>query len=143
MDDFYLIVKCVHIIAIICWMAGLFYLPRLFVYHASVDPFSSSASLFQIMEHKLYMIIMTPSMIFSLASGAFLATVSSTWSSGWMHLKLISILALVIFHFTLNHWRHLLALGTCQRSSGFFRLINEIPTILLIVIVTSVVLKPF
>ena len=141
--EFYLWVKVVHIIAIIAWMAGLFYLPRLFVYHVNVDSKSEAAQLFQVMEYRLYRIIMVPSMLLSLASGFFLVIVQNVWSFGWFHLKLTSVVGLVIFHHLLNYWRKQLATGVCTRTAPFFRLINEVPTLLLIVIIISVIVKPF
>jgi len=141
--DFLLWSKVIHIVAVIAWMAGLFYLPRLFVYHVGVDPQSESAQLFKIMESRLYKIIMVPSMLLSLASGIFLAMIQEVWLFGWLHLKLAGVIGLVIFQHSLNHWRKQLALGTCKRSAFFFRFINEAPTVLLIIIVISVIIKPF
>lgn len=139
----YLWIKALHVIAIVAWMAGLFYLPRLFVYHAGVDSKSEAAQLFQVMEYRLYQIIMIPSMLLSLASGVFLAMIQNVWSSGWFHLKLTCVVGLVILHHLLNHWRKQLATGACTRTAPFFRLINEVPTLLLIVIIISVIVKPF
>lgn len=135
--------KAFHIIFVIAWMAGLFYLPRLFVYHVGVENQSDVAKTFQTMEYRLYRFIMMPAMILSLSSGVILAIIQDTWSSGWMHLKLLSIILLVVFHHLLNYWRKQLIEGTCQHHDKFFRIINEIPTLLLIVIVVSVVVKPF
>jgi putative membrane protein len=139
----YLWIKAVHIIAIVAWMAGLFYLPRLFVYHAGVDPESEAAQLFKVMEYRLYKIIMAPSMLLSLASGIFLVMIQEVWSSGWFHLKMTCVICLMAFHHLLGHWRRQLAIGKCTRTALFFRLINEAPTLLLIVIVISVIVKPF
>lgn len=141
--EFHLWIKVVHVVAIIAWMAGLLYLPRLFVYHVNVDSKSEAAQLFQIMEYRLYRIIMVPSMLFSLASGIFLVIVQNVWSFGWFHLKLTCVVGLVIFHHLLNFWRKQLATGVCTRTAPFFRLINEVPTLLLIVIIISVIVKPF
>jgi putative membrane protein len=143
MDKYYLWFRMIHLVAVIAWMAGLFYLPRLFVYHAQVAPESECAQLFQVMERRLYQIIMVPSMILSLSTGAALATIQDYWSSGWFHMKLTGVLGLVLFQFLLNHWRHTLAEGTCSFGVKFFRIINEIPTVLLIMIIYSVVFKPF
>jgi putative membrane protein len=140
---YYLWIKVVHVIAIIAWMAGLFYLPRLFVYHINVDSKSEAAQLFQVMEYRLYRIIMVPSMLLSLASGIFLVIVQNVWSFGWFHLKLTCVIGLVIFHHLLNFWRKQLATRVCTRTDPFFRLINEVPTLLLIVIIISVIVKPF
>ena len=139
----YLWIKALHMIAIVAWMAGLFYLPRLFVYHAGVDSKSEAAQLFQVMEYRLYKIIMTPAMLLSLASGIFLVMIQNIWSSGWFHLKLTCVVGLVVLHHLLNYWRKQLATGVCTRTAPFFRLINEVPTLLLIVIIISVIVKPF
>ena len=139
----YLWIKVIHIVSIIAWMAGLLYLPRLFVYHAGVDSRSEAAQLFQTMEYRLYRIIMVPSMLLSLASGFFLAIIQDDWSSGWFHLKMACVAVLVVHQHLLDHWRKQLAIGTCVRTASFFRLINEVPTVLLIVIVICVIIKPF
>jgi protoporphyrinogen IX oxidase len=141
-------IKVIHIISIVSWMAGLLYLPRLFVYHSAElsqfkDPQSSTAKVFGVMEYRLYRVIMTPAMIFSLFTGVILAILLSTWSSIWMHLKLLGVLGLVVFHYLLNHWRLTLAEGISYHSEKFFRCVNEIPTLLLILIVICVVVKPF
>ena len=141
--EYYLWVKVLHVLSITSWMAGLFYLPRLFVYHVD-KPYRSDAALtFSVMEERLIRIIMRPAMIFSLATGIILATVPGVWSSGWIHLKLLCVAGMVVYQTLLNHWRVELSLGKCTRSSKFFRIINEIPTILLIVIVICVIVKPF
>lgn len=143
LEDHQLWLKAFHVIFIIAWMAGLFYLPRLFVYHCTIPFQSPTCLLFQKMEYRLYTYIMTPSQILSLASGVILATLLDTWSFHWMHLKLFCVLLLVIFHHTLNYWRQQLAQGGCSHRERFFRIINELPTILLILIVISVIVKPF
>lgn len=139
----YLWIKAIHVIAIICWMAGLFYLPRLFVYHVDVDSKSEASQLFRVMEYRLYKIIIMPSMLLSLASGIFLVIIQNVWSSGWFHLKLTCVVGLVVLQYLFNHWRKQLATGACTRTAPFFRLINEVPPILLIVIIISVIVKPF
>jgi putative membrane protein len=136
-------IKVIHVFFVMAWMAGIFYLPRLFVYHVGVSPKSEAAQLFCVMEYRLYKIIMVPSMLLSLASGIFLAMIQQTWSSGWFHLKLTGVIFLVIFHHLLSHWRKQLATGTCTRTALFFRIINEVPALLLIVIIISVIVKPF
>lgn len=142
-SDLFLWIKVIHLISIIAWMAGLFYLPRLFVYHTGVDPQSEAAQLFKIMEYRLYKIIMVPSMLLSLASGIFLVMIQEVWSFGWFHLKLTCVIGLVILQHLLNHWRKQLAFGVCTHTASFFRLINEVPTVLLIIIAISIIIKPF
>jgi putative membrane protein len=143
LSDYYLWIKALHMFAVIAWMAGLFYLPRLLVYHSGVDTKSEAAQLFTVMEYRLNRIIMIPSMLLSLASGIFLANIQDVWSSGWFHIKLTCVVGLVVFHYLLNHWHKQLATGVCKRNTPFFRLINEVPTLLLIVIIISVIVKPF
>jgi putative membrane protein len=142
-SDYYLWIKAFHVIFVVTWMAGLFYLPRLFVYHVGVSPDSEAANLFKIMEYRLYRIIMIPSMFLSLAFGIILAIIPCTWSSGWFHVKLFCVGGLVVFQHLLNHWRKQLERGTCLHSAKFFRMINEAPSILLVIIVISVIVKPF
>lgn len=142
-SEAYLWIKAIHVFAIIAWMAGLFYLPRLFVYHKSVDSESEAAHLFRTMEYRLSKIIIMPSMFLSLASGIFLAMIQHTWLSGWFHLKITCVAGLLILQHLLGRWRKQLALGTCVRTSSFFRVINEVPSLLLIIIIISVIVKPF
>jgi putative membrane protein len=142
-SNYSLEVKAFHIFCMTAWMAGLFYFPRLLVYHVQNQYKPEITEIFKTMEKRLYRIIMMPAMIFSLISGIILATGTQVWSSPWMHLKLLAVTGLTIFHFLLNYWRHKLATNNYQHSEKFFRIVNEIPTILLIIIVTSVVLKPF
>jgi len=139
----YLWIKALHVFAIIAWMAGLLYLPRLFVYHRGVDTKSEAAQLFQVMEYRLYKIIIVPAMFLSLASGIFLATMLQVWSSGWFHIKLTCVVGLVVLQHLFNYWRKQLAIGMCTHTAPFFRLINEVPSLLLIVIIISVIIKPF
>lgn len=143
MVEYYLWFKVFHIIAIVAWMAGLLYLPRLFVYHKGVCSTSEAASLFIIMEYRLYKIIILPAMLFSLASGIILAMISDMWSFGWLHLKVTCVFGLVIFQHLLNYWRKQLIQGTCTRTPAFFRMINELPFVLLVFIVICVIIKPF
>lgn len=147
MTDFFLNhllgLKALHVISIICWMSGLFYFPRLLVYHTQNKDNPQMVATFKVMEARLYKIIMVPAMILSLISGFLIANITLVWSSGWMHLKLLAVIFLVIFQFMLNHWRQSLATHNCHHSEKFFRIINEIPTVLLIVIVVCVIIKPF
>lgn len=142
-SEHYLGLKAFHIICIICWMAGVFYFPRLLVYHVQNKNKPEVVAVFKVMQERLYKIIMRPAMILSLISGILLVNVTYVWSSGWMHLKLLAVIFLVIYQFLLNYWRQCLATHNCHHSEKFFRIINEIPTLLLIVIVVCVILKPF
>lgn len=140
--DFYEIAKILHIISVISWMAGLLYLPRIFVYHSDVKKNSESDKIFQIMERKLHNYIMTPAMIVTLISGFYMA-LAIGFSFIWLHIKITLVLFLVIFHFILGKWRQDFIKGQNKHDHKFFRLVNEIPTILMIGIVALVILKPF
>lgn len=142
----YLWLKAAHIIAVIAWMAGLFYLPRLFVYHAAAETGSPLANVFKIMERRLYIVIMLPAMIASWLTGAALIWVlwdSGIKNSGWALVKLGAVLAMSVVHLRLGlHMRQFHA-DRNRQSSRYFRLINEVPTILMILIVLMAVTKPF
>ena len=141
--NLYLLFKSFHLIAVISWMAGLLYLPRIFVYHAEAKD-DSQREVFKIMERKLYNFIMMPAMILSWLFGFLLihSLSFSIFSELWMQIKGISILLLTYYHFYLGGHLNLFSLNSNKNSSKFFRIINEIPTILLIVIVIVVVFKP-
>ena len=141
--NFYLLFKSLHLIAVISWLAGLLYLPRIFVYHSESKD-DSQREVFKVMERKLYNFIMMPAMILSWLFG-FLLIHSLSFSiflELWMQIKGVSILLLTYYHFYLGRHLRLFSLNDNKNSSKFFRIINEIPTILLIVIVFVVVFKP-
>jgi putative membrane protein len=139
----YLWIKALHIIAVICWFAALFYLPRLFVYHAmSEDPISRER--FCLMERKLYRGIMTPSMLATLIFGIWLLVLNPTWMQmGWMHAKLSLVLLLIGYHYMCARMLREFAAGQNRRSHVFYRWFNEAPVLLLVGIVILVVVKPF
>ena len=141
--NFYLLFKSLHLIAIISWMAGLLYLPRIFVYHAEASS-ESQIEIFKVMERKLYYYIMMPAMILSFVFGFFLihSLGFSIFSELWVQIKLVLVLILTHYHFYLGKNLRLFASNSNKKSSKFFRVINEIPTILLIIIVFVVVFKP-
>ena len=141
--NFYLLYKSLHLISVISWMAGLLYLPRIFVYHSETEDKSQSET-FKIMERKLYNYIMMPAMLLSWLFGLLLihSLGFSIFSELWMQIKTASILLLTHYHFYLGKHLRMFALDNNNKSSKFFRIINEIPTILLIVIVFVVVFKP-
>ena len=141
--NFYLLFKSLHLIAVISWMAGLLYLPRIFVYHAEAKD-DSQREVFIVMERKLYNFIMMPAMILSWLFGfALIHSLSfSIFLELWMQIKGVSILLLTYYHFYLGRHLKLFSLNNNKNSSKFFRIINEIPTILLIIIVFVVVFKP-
>lgn len=136
-------IKAFHIVAVITWFAAIFYLPRLFVYHAVAED-SLSQERFKIMERKLYRGIMTPSMIAVLFLGGWLLYIAPTFlQAHWMHAKLLLVIFLVIYHFYCGHLVKVFASNRNQRSHVFYRWFNEIPVLLLIAIVILVVVKPF
>jgi len=143
--DWYVWTKALHIIAMTAWMAGLFYLPRLFVYHTRHAAGSPAAATFEVMETKLLRIIMNPAMIVTLVSGVALIGVLGwdTLREGWLHAKLGLVLGLVAFHMMAARWRRELASGQFRHSERFYRVANEGPTLLLVGIVVFVVVKPF
>ena len=141
--DSYLWLKALHVMAIIAWMAGLLYLPRLFVYHAGVAKGSVQAMTFELMEHKLLRIIMNPAMIVVWITGPVLAIWGGWYKSGWLHGKLVLVIGLTVAHMYFARRRRLLAEGRDEKTSGFYRALNEVPTLLMIGIVILVIVKPF
>jgi putative membrane protein len=141
--DYYLWLKALHVMAIIAWMAGLLYLPRLFVYHASVPAGSDQARTFEIMESRLLRIIMNPAMIIVWITGLTLAISGGWFKSGWLHGKLLLVIGLSAAHMYFARQRRLLAEGRAEKSAGFYRVLNEAPTLLMIGIVILVIVKPF
>jgi putative membrane protein len=136
-------IKALHVVAIISWMAGLLYLPRLFVYHVAAAPGSERSETFKVMERRLYRAIMTPAMIVSWVAGLYLIWAGGWILSGWMHGKLALVLALTATHGLMGRWRRDFAGDRNTRPSKFFRIWNEVPTLLMVVIVILVVVKPF
>lgn len=141
--NFYLLYKSLHLIAVISWMAGLLYLPRIFVYHSEAKH-NSQLEIFKIMEKKLYKYIMSPAMVFSWLFGLLLIEKIgfSVLAELWMQIKFILILILTYYHFLLGTYLKKFALNNNNKSSRFYRLINEIPTIILIVVIFVVIFKP-
>jgi putative membrane protein len=138
--------KAGHIISVISWMAGIFYLPRLFVHHSEkVEVPSQTDRLFSIMESKLLKVIMTPAMLTTWGFGLSLAVIPGVldWSNIWPWVKLISIIAMTWFHFWLAKRQRDFELGDNQLTGKTYRIINEVPTVLLLVIVIMVVVRPF
>ncbi|MGL4315349.1 MAG: protoporphyrinogen oxidase HemJ [Pseudomonas sp.] len=139
----YLWVKALHIIAMVCWFAGLFYLPRLFVYHAISDD-EASQQRFCVMERKLYRGIMNPSMIATLLLGGWLLYLNPAWlQMGWLHTKLLLVVLLVGYHHACGAQLKRFARGENARGHVFYRWFNEIPVLFLLLIVILVVVKPF
>ncbi len=144
-SDYKLWILALHIIAFVSWMAGLLYLPRLYVYHCQVSQESQAANILMTMERRLYQFIMTPAMIATYVFGILLFIIGEYLKSGeiWVYIKIFLVFLLTFFHFMCARWRKELFSGKNHHSSGFFRLMNEVPTILLIFIVFLAVLKPF
>ena len=141
--NLYLLYKSLHLVAVISWMAGLLYLPRIFVYHSEAKN-EELVETFKTMERKLYNYIMMPAMILSWLFGLLLihSLGFAIFSELWMQIKSIAILVLTYYHFFLGNNLKLFAQNNNQKTSKYFRIINEIPTILLIVIVFVVIFKP-
>ena len=146
LTSYYLWIKSLHIIAVIMWMAGLLYLPRLFVYHADAEPGSELALTLTTMERRLLRIIMNPAMLRVWILGRLLAFTPGliSWSTDyWIYAKWLLVLVLTVNHHQFGIWRKQLEAGTSQRSAAFFRKMNEVPTVAVILIVILVVVKPF
>ena len=142
--NYYLLFKSLHLISVISWMAGLLYLPRIFVYHAENSDDKKISDVFKIMEKKLYFYIMTPAMILSWIFGLLLIHSIGFQQLGqtWMVLKIIFVIFLSLYHFYLGKILNQFKFDQNTHSHKFYRLINEIPTILLILIVFVVIFKP-
>jgi putative membrane protein len=141
-------IKAFHIIAVIAWMAGMLYLPRLFVYHCAAEPGSVQAETFKVMERRLLRAIINPAMVATWIFGLWLAWLGPDsrygwFASGWLWAKIALVLALSAVHGLLARWRKDFALDRNRHSQKFYRIINEVPTVLMILIVLLVVLKPF
>lgn len=137
--------KALHLVSVMAWMAGMLYLPRLYVYHANADKASELSETFKIMERKLLRLIINPAMIAAWFFGlAMLHANPGLFSGGkWLHLKLFLVILLQIFHVFLSRWRKAFLRDENSHSASFFRKVNEIPTVLMIAIVILVIVKPF
>jgi putative membrane protein len=136
-------VKALHIISVIAWMAGMLYLPRLFVYHAEAPTGSPQSETFKVMERRLLKAIMTPAMIATWIFGLWLAVEGGWFRSGWLHGKLALVIALSGLHGYLAATVRRFAGDVNTRNSRFYRVLNEIPTMIMVGIVILVVVKPF
>ena len=142
--NYYLLFKSLHLISVISWMAGLLYLPRIFVYHAENNDDKKISDVFKIMEKKLYFYIMTPAMILSWLFGIGLLHYLGIEQAQqfWLKAKILLVVILTLYHLYLGKCLKDFAIDTNQRSSKFFRIFNEVPTILLILIIFVVIFKP-
>ena len=142
--NYYLLFKSLHLIAVISWMAGLLYLPRMFVYHVENSEKKETTEIFEVMEKRLYFYIMRPAMILSWLFGIILIYISGIdiFSQLWLHIKLGLVVILTIYHEYLGICLKSLKLKTNTKTPKFFRIINEVPTILIIFIIFIVIFKP-
>ncbi len=138
-------IKALHVISVIAWMAGLLYLPRLFVYHADTEPGSDKSETFKIMERRLLRAIMNPAALLSLVfGGAMLAVLSpGVWEEGWVYVKLGCVAGLAVSHEIMAKAQRAFAADRNEKSARYYRFLNEAPTVLMIVLVIMVVVKPF
>ncbi|HLT75752.1 MAG TPA: protoporphyrinogen oxidase HemJ [Ferrovibrio sp.] len=135
--------RALHIISVIAWMAGMLYLPRLYVYHAASEPGSAQSETFKVMERRLLRAIITPAMIATWVFGLSMATAGDLWGQGWLHAKLALLVGMMAIHGLLARWRKDFEADRNTRSQRFYRFVNEVPTLLMIGIVILAVVKPF
>ena len=143
LGEAYLWVKALHIIAVIAWMAGMLYLPRLFIYHCAAEPGSVQSETFKVMERRLLRAIINPAMVLAWVLGLALVTNLGAWNEPWMHAKFAAAIGLSTIHGYFARWRRDFDKDGNRHSARFYRYVNEIPTLLMIAIVLLVVLKPF
>lgn len=143
--DVYEWVKALHLLAVISWMAGLLYLPRLFIYHCDAEPGSDKSETFKVMERRLFRAIMGPARAVALLMGIVMAWELSPeiWSESWFLIKIASLVFLMGIHDMMGKWRKDFEQDRNTKSSRFFRFVNEVPTVLMIIIVIMVVVRPF
>lgn len=139
----YLWLKALHVIAVISWMAGLLYLPRLFVYHCEVQPGSETSEKFKVMERRLLKAIMMPAAVVAWVVGLVLGVKGGLFHDGWFHVKLSLVVLMTGAHYMMVRWKNDFAADRNTRPQRFFRIANEMPTLLMIVIVILVIVKPF
>lgn len=142
-DDFYLWAKAIHVIAVISWMAGMLYLPRLFVYHVAAEKGSVQSETFKVMERRLLRAIINPAMTVAWVFGLWLAWKGFGFSGGWLHAKLAAVLVMSGVHGYLSAAVRKFAEDRNEKTARHWRIVNEIPTLLMIAIVVLVVVKPF
>ena len=145
LGDVYPWIKAFHIVAVIAWMAGMLYLPRLYVYHCDREPGSEADEMLRVMERRLLRLIVNPAMILVFVTGGLLLLTPGVvdWAAGWIYAKLALVLGLAAIHGGFAAWRRGFAEGRNRHSSRFYRAVNEVPTVLMVGIVIFVVVKPF
>jgi len=142
-SDLYSWLLALHIIAVMAWMAGMLYLPRLYVYHARSQPGSELSETFKVMERRLLRAIINPAMIAAWILGLSLAFLGHHWGEGWFHAKLVLLICMQLVHAGYARWRRHFAGDANIHGERFYRIMNEVPTVLMILIVLLAVLKPF
>lgn len=143
--DIYVWIKAMHVISVIAWMAGIFYLPRLFVYHVEQrQSVPDMVPVLQVMERRLLQAIMTPAMIATWLFGLIMIGMGGfDWGAAWSWIKLASVVAMTVFHFWCAKERKALVGGTAKMTGRGYRMMNEVPTVLMIIIVIAVIVRPF
>jgi putative membrane protein len=142
-DDFLLYIKAFHVIAVISWMAGLLYMPRLFIYHSDAEPGSPQSETFKMMEQRLLKIIMNPAMMITWLLGLFLASEVYAFQGGWLHAKILLVAILTAVHMLFSKAVRTFAGDGPRKTPRYWRMMNEVPTLLMIFIVILVIVKPF
>lgn len=142
-DNLYLWIKALHIIAVISWMAGLFYMPRLFIYHTDAEPGSVQSETFKVMEQRLLKVIMNPAMMLTWVFGLYLAWSVYDFQGGWLHAKIGLVVVLTGVHIYFSRAAKAFGRDENRHSARYWRFMNEAPTLLMIAIVILVVAKPF
>ena len=143
LGEAYLWVKSVHVMAVIAWMAGMLYLPRLFVYHCDAPAGSPASETFKVMERRLLRAIINPAMVAAWILGLMLVAHLGAWDEGWMHGKFAFVVALTVIHHVFARWRKVFDRDANARSPRFYRYWNELPALLMVGIVILVIVKPF
>jgi putative membrane protein len=141
--DYYLVIKALHLISVISWMAGMLYLPRLYVYHADCEVGSKASEMLKVMERRLLRFIINPAMVATFVFGGLLLTQPGIFAFGWLHMKLGLLFFLMGFHGMCARWRKDFAADNNKKSARFFRIANEVPTLIMVAIVLLAVIKPF
>jgi protoporphyrinogen IX oxidase len=142
-DEFFLYVKAFHVVAVMSWMAGLLYLPRLFIYHTDAPIGSEQSETFKMMERRLLKVIMNPAMMVSWVLGLYLAWDIYGFQGGWLHMKIAMVVGLTLVHVLFSRAVRDFAADRSRRPASYWRIWNEVPTVLMIVIVILVIVKPF
>ena len=138
-------IKALHVISVIAWMAGLLYLPRLFIYHCDAAPGSPQSETFKAMERRLLRAIMNPAMILAFVFGGFMLATPGLidWGSGWIWVKLVAVVLLTVMHHVFGRWYKDFQADANTRTTRTFRRANEVPTVLMVIIVIMVIVRPF